>query len=316
MPVLARHLRRRPRRAAGGSTGGCSSCPAPSSSATTPAASGWCRTTCSSDPERAHRDAGTRDCTGNPARVTFRFVRHRRPILPRAHRLSPAARAGRAARGRCRCRPRRPHPGAADLAGRRAADRRAPASRPTRSSSACSRRASYAAAVEQARAVVDLAERAEPAGAEELQVALMNLGLAERTAGDYVAAEASYQRAIALIEGTGRLASPRSRAPTPGSRSPTTPRAATTSPRPASSARSRCSAVPRACSTRSSCRCSSKQADALTELGRAEEALQAHRYALRLVGRRSGEHSLRYARELESLRPLVHARRAPTSRRA
>ena len=67
----------------------------------------------------------------------------------------------------------------------------------------------HAAAVEQARTVVELAERAEPANAEELQVAVMNLGLAERTAGDYVAAEASYTRAIGLIEAQGRLASPR-----------------------------------------------------------------------------------------------------------
>jgi tetratricopeptide (TPR) repeat protein len=67
----------------------------------------------------------------------------------------------------------------------------------------------HAAAVEQARKVVELAEQGGTDGSEDLTVAVLNLGLAERTAGDYVAAEASYQRAIGLIEASGRLTSPR-----------------------------------------------------------------------------------------------------------
>lgn len=158
----------------------------------------------------------------------------------------------------------------------------------------------HAAAVEQARKVVELAERAEPTGAEELQVAVMNLGLAERTAGDYVAAEASYQRAIALIEASGRLTSPRYARAHAGLAftyydarrydlaAPGFERAIALNRRA------------EGLFNEEQLPLLEKQADTLTELGRSEEALQAHRYALRLVGRRSGERSLRYAAELES----------------
>jgi len=158
----------------------------------------------------------------------------------------------------------------------------------------------HAAAVEHARKVVELAERAEPVGAEELQVAVMNLGLAERTAGDYVAAEASYQRAIALIEASGRLTSPRYARAHAGLAltyydarrhdlaAPSFERAIALSRRA------------EGLFNEDQLPLLEKQADTLTELGRSEEALQAHRYALRLVGRRSGERSLRYAAELES----------------
>ena len=44
-----------------------------------------------------------------------------------------------------------------------------------------------------------------------------------------------------------------------------------------------------------------KQADSLTQLGQLEQALQARRYALRLVERKHGQRSLRFAQELESL---------------
>jgi tetratricopeptide (TPR) repeat protein len=158
----------------------------------------------------------------------------------------------------------------------------------------------HAAAVEQARKVVDLAERAEPVVAEELQVAVMNLGLAERTAGDYVAAEASYQRAIALIEASGRLTNPRyARAHAGlaltyyGARRYDL----------AAPAFDRAIALNRRAEglfNEDQLPLLEKQADSLTELGRAEDALHAHRYSLRLVGRRHGERSMRYALELES----------------
>lgn len=158
----------------------------------------------------------------------------------------------------------------------------------------------HAAAVEQARKVVEMAERAGPATAEELQVAVMNLGLAERTAGDYVAAEASYQRAIALIEDSGRLTTPRyARAHAGLALTYHDARRYDL----AAPAFDRAIALNRRAEglfNEDQLPLLEKQADALTELGRAEEALQAHRYALRLVGRRSGERSLRYARELES----------------
>jgi len=158
----------------------------------------------------------------------------------------------------------------------------------------------HAAAVEQARKVVEMAERAEPAAAEELQVAVMNLGLAERTAGDYVAAEASYQRAIGLIEASGRLTSPRyARAHAGLALTYYDARRYDL----AAPAFDRAIALNRRAEglfNEDQLPLLEKQADSLTEVGRAEEALQAHRYALRLVGRRFGERSLRYAAELES----------------
>ena len=174
----------------------------------------------------------------------------------------------------------------------------------------------HAAAVEQARKVVELAERTEPGGAEELQVAVMNLGLAERTAGDYVAAEASYQRAIALIEDSGRRTSPRYARAHAGLAltyydarrhdlaAPSFERAIALSRRA------------EGLFNEDQLPLLEKQADTLTELGRAEEALHAHRYALRLVGRRSGERSLRYAAELESFGRWYSRARAYEASRA
>src|SRR5690606_35682132 len=67
----------------------------------------------------------------------------------------------------------------------------------------------YSAAVEQGRKVVELTGGPGSGHDEELQVALMNLALAQQRAGDYVAAEAGFQRVIELIESSGRLTSPR-----------------------------------------------------------------------------------------------------------
>ena len=173
----------------------------------------------------------------------------------------------------------------------------------------------YAAAVARARLVVELAEREEPHDAEELQVALMNLGVAERLAGDFVAAETTYRRAIGLMEGSGRLANPR------------LARAYAGLALTYHAARRYDLAVPAfdhaiALNRRAEGLFNEeqlplldRQADALTEVGRSEEALQAHRYALRLVERRHGSRSLRYARELESLgRWYTRARAYESSR--
>jgi TonB family protein len=156
----------------------------------------------------------------------------------------------------------------------------------------------YPAAVRQALAVLADAERREPVDAEELQVALMNLGLVQRLAGDYLDSEATYRRVIELIEGAGRVASPR------------LARAHAGLALTYYAARRYDLAVPafeRAIALNRRAEglfnedqlpLLDKQADALTELGRVEDALQAHRYALRLVERRHGTNSLRYAREL------------------
>jgi tetratricopeptide (TPR) repeat protein len=160
----------------------------------------------------------------------------------------------------------------------------------------------HVAAVEKARTVVELTERsAAPGAKDELQVALMNLGIAQFAAGDYVGAESSYQRVIDMIEGTGRMANSRLARATAGLANtyyaakrydlavPTFERAVLLSRRTGG------------LFNEEQLPLLEKQADSLTELGHTEDALQARRYALRLIGRRHGEQSLAYAHELESV---------------
>jgi TonB family protein len=158
----------------------------------------------------------------------------------------------------------------------------------------------YSAAVEQGRRVVELTERAA-AQPEELQVSLMNLALAQLRAGNYVAAEASFQRVIGLIEASGRLTSPRLARAYAGLG--LTYHAARRFDLAATS-------LDRAISlnrrteglfNEEQLPLLGKQAEALTDIGRVEDALLAHRYALRVVGRHQGERSLPFARQLESL---------------
>ncbi len=63
----------------------------------------------------------------------------------------------------------------------------------------------YAEAVPHAQRVVELADtqNADPR-TEELQVALMNLGMVQNLTADYVGAEATFQRVIQLAESSGR----------------------------------------------------------------------------------------------------------------
>jgi tetratricopeptide (TPR) repeat protein len=159
----------------------------------------------------------------------------------------------------------------------------------------------FAAAADQARKVVELTERDRPGHSEELQVAVMNLALAEYRAADYVAAEASYQRVIELIEASGRLASPRLGRAYGGLA--TTYHAARRHDLAAPAFERAIALHRRAVGLfdEGQLPLLEKQADSLTELERAEEALLAHRYALRVVGRRHGEKSLPYARQLETV---------------
>ena len=159
----------------------------------------------------------------------------------------------------------------------------------------------HAAAVEAGRKVVALTEQEQSQGTETLQVALMNLGLAQQLAGDYLAAEQSYLRAIALIEAAGRMTSPRLARAQAGLATayysarrydlaaPALDRAVALSRR--SEGLFNEDQLPRL----------AKQADSLTQLGQLEQALQARRYAVRLVERKHGQRSLRFAQELESL---------------
>lgn len=159
----------------------------------------------------------------------------------------------------------------------------------------------FAGAAEQARTVVELTESRGAGHGDELQVALMNLALAEQRAGDYLAAEASYQRVIALIEATGRMTNPRLARAYAGLGS--TYHAARRYDLAAASL-DRAIALNRRAEglfNEEQLPLLDKQAAALTEIGRVEDALLAHRYALRVVARRHGERSLPFARQLESL---------------
>jgi TonB family protein len=159
----------------------------------------------------------------------------------------------------------------------------------------------HAAAVAIGQQVVVLTEKEETQGTETLQVALMNLGLAQQLSGDYAGAEASYLRAIALIEAAGRIASPRLARAQAGLAT------AYYSARRydlAAAALDRAVVLSRRSDglfNEDQLPLLARQADSLTQLGQLDQALQARRYALRLVERKHGQRSLRYAQELESL---------------
>ena len=159
----------------------------------------------------------------------------------------------------------------------------------------------YPAAVEQARRVVDLSGPASTASSEELQVALMNLALAQNRAGDYPAAESNYLRVIDTIEASGRRSSPRLARAYAGLAA--TYYAARRYDLAAASYKHAIALLRRTAGLYEEAQLPllDKQADALTEVGRTDEALRAHRYALRVVAHHQGEESLAYARQLEAL---------------
>ena len=152
-----------------------------------------------------------------------------------------------------------------------------------------------------AQQVVDLTDPKAGPGGEELQVALMNLATAQYYAGDYLGSETSYLRVIELIEATGRMTNPR------------LARANAGLARTYHAAKRHELAVPRferaiALSRRGEGLFNEDQlpllenyADSLSAVDRMQEALQARRYALRIVERKHGAGSLQYARELESV---------------
>ncbi len=158
----------------------------------------------------------------------------------------------------------------------------------------------YEQAVAEARRLVDAASQRPEAG-EDLQVAYMNLAVAQYLAGDYVGAEASYLRVIELVEASGRPTNPRLARAQAG--------LATTyyaGKRYDLAVQHYDRAV--ALSRRSEGLFNEAQlpllekyADALTEVGRFQDALKVQRYALRVVERKYGGASLRYATQLEVL---------------
>jgi tetratricopeptide (TPR) repeat protein len=158
----------------------------------------------------------------------------------------------------------------------------------------------YEQAVAEARRLVDAASQRPEAG-EELQVALMNLALAQYLSGDYLGAEAGYLRVIELVEASGRLTTPRMARAEAGLAATYHAgkrydlavehfdRAVLLSRR--SEGLFNEAQLPLL----------QKYADSLTEIGRLEDALKAQRYSLRVVERKYGASSLRYAAQLESV---------------
>jgi len=160
---------------------------------------------------------------------------------------------------------------------------------------------SYLEAVLPAQAALALAEERSGPSSEEAQVALMNLATTQYLAGDYVGAEANFLRVIELAEASG---------------SPVTQRLARANAGLATTyyaGRRYDLAVPRferaiALSRRSEGLLNVRQlplldkyADALTELGRLQDAVNAQRYALRIATRQYGDNDPRIAPALEKL---------------
>jgi tetratricopeptide (TPR) repeat protein len=160
----------------------------------------------------------------------------------------------------------------------------------------------YPEAASLAQRVLTLTEQQAKTPADEaVQVALMNLALAQQLAGDYVAAESSYLRIIELIEQSGRPLSARLARAHAG--------LATTY----HDARRHERAVERfeqaiGMSRRHEGLLNQQQvpllekySDSLTQLGRYEDALQAQRYILRVETRGLGADDPRLAPALERI---------------
>ncbi len=152
-----------------------------------------------------------------------------------------------------------------------------------------------------AQELLEAAERQPGPGGEHLQVALMNLALAQYLNEDYMGAEASYLRVVELVEKSGRLATPRLARAQAG--------LATTY----YAGKRYDLAVPRyelaialvrreqGLFTEEQIPFLEKYADSLVHVGRADDAVRARRYILRAIERIYGADSLRYAQEFESI---------------
>ncbi len=158
----------------------------------------------------------------------------------------------------------------------------------------------YDQAVVQAQKLVDETAQGNAPG-EDQQVALMNLAVAQYFAGDYIGAEGSYQKVIGLIESSDR---------------PTNPRLARAEAGLAATYYQgkrydlavqhfdRAVALSRRSEglfNEAQLPLLEKYADSLTQVNRLQDALKVRRYSLRVVERKYGENSLRFAQELESI---------------
>lgn len=160
----------------------------------------------------------------------------------------------------------------------------------------------YVEAVTAAQRVLALTEQqvANPA-AEDVQVALMNLGMAQNLAEDYLGAEETFQRAIKAIESSGRPLHARLARAYAGLAS-----AYHDTRRHDLAVKNFDQAI--ALTRRHEGLLTDRQVpliekyiDSLTELGRYEEALTAQRYLLRIETRKYGESSIELTPRLEEI---------------
>ena len=160
----------------------------------------------------------------------------------------------------------------------------------------------YVEAVDHARSVAELTERqATDPTAEDVQVALMNLGMVQNLAEDYSGAEATFQRVIGLIEKSGRPARARLARAYAGLAS-----AYHDGKRHELAVQAFDQAI--ALTRRDEGLLTERQVpliekyiDSLTELGRYPEALQAQKYLLRIATRQYGETSVEIVPRLEQI---------------
>jgi tetratricopeptide (TPR) repeat protein len=160
----------------------------------------------------------------------------------------------------------------------------------------------YAVAVPFAQRVLQLAEAdARTPVDEEVQVALMNLAMTQYLAGDYVGAEATYSRAIEVVETSGRSLHARLARAYAG-------RAAayheTNRHDLAVQNFQQAVALTRrheGLLTEAQVPLLEKYIDSLTQLGRYPEALQGYKYVMRIATRKHGDNSPALAPTLERI---------------
>lgn len=160
----------------------------------------------------------------------------------------------------------------------------------------------YVEATAEARKVLALAEaQTTTPAAEDVQVALMNLGMAQNLAEDYLGAEATYKRAIKLIESSGRPLHARLARAYAGL---ATSYHDTQRHELAVQAFDQAIALTRrheGLLTDRQVPLVEKYIDSLTELGRYEEGLQAQKYLLRIALREYGDSSVQLVPRLEEI---------------
>lgn len=158
----------------------------------------------------------------------------------------------------------------------------------------------YPQAVAEARRLLALAEAAPGPGDENLQVALMNLALAEYLNQDYAQAEGSYLKVIELIESSGKRNDTRLARAQAGLAN--TYYAGKRYDLAVERYEQAIGLVRRSQGLFSDAQVPylEKFTDALTQLNRVEDALRVQRYILKAVERKHGRDSVQYAEALAS----------------